>query len=78
MVIVSLAHHIDLVWMYEAYRQTRKDGAAGMDEVTAAEYAEDLDANLRSPVTARPSGHSATSWVGSGATGCGVGRSDGA
>ncbi len=48
MVIVTLAHHIDLAWMYEAYRQTRKDGAAGSDEVTAAEYAEDLDRNLRS------------------------------
>ena len=36
MVIVTLAHHIDLAWMYEAYRQTRKDGAAGSDEVTAA------------------------------------------
>ena len=48
MVIVTLAHHIDLAWMYEAYRQTRKDGAAGSDEVTAAEYAEDLDGNLRS------------------------------
>ncbi len=48
MVIVTLAHHIDLAWLYEAYRQTRKDGAAGTDEVTAAEYAEDLDSNLRS------------------------------
>jgi RNA-directed DNA polymerase len=48
MVIVTLAHHIDLAWMYEAFRQTRKDGAAGSDEVTAAEYAEDLDRNLRS------------------------------
>lgn len=48
MVIVTLAHHIDLAWMYEAYRQTRKDGAAGVDEVTAAEYAVDLDDNLRS------------------------------
>jgi len=48
MVIVTLAHHIDLAWMYEAYRQTRKDGAAGSDEVTAAEYAADLDGNLRS------------------------------
>ena len=37
MVIVTLAHHIDLAWMYEAYRQTRKDGAAGSDEVTAGE-----------------------------------------
>ncbi len=48
MVIVTLAHHIDLVWMYEAHGRTRKDGSAGADEVTAAEYAEDLDANLRS------------------------------
>jgi len=47
MVIVTLAHHVDLAWMYEAYRQTRKDGAAGVDEVTAAEYAENLDSNLR-------------------------------
>jgi RNA-directed DNA polymerase len=48
MVIVTLAHHIDLAWMYEAYRQTRKDGAAGTDGVGAAEYAQDLDDNLRS------------------------------
>lgn len=48
MVIVTLAHHIDLAWMLEAYRRTRKDGAAGTDEVTASEYAEDLDGNLRS------------------------------
>jgi group II intron reverse transcriptase/maturase len=48
MVIVTLAHHIDLAWMYEAYRQTRKDGAAGSDGVLAAEYAENLDENLRS------------------------------
>lgn len=48
MAIVTLAHHVDLVWMYEAYRQTRKDGAVGCDEVTAAEYAVDLDSNLRS------------------------------
>ena len=48
MVIVTLAHHIDLAWMYEAHRQTRKDGAAGSDEVTATENAEDLDEYLRS------------------------------
>jgi len=48
MVIVTLAHHIDVAWMYEAHRLTRKDGAAGIDEVTAAEYAENLDQNLRS------------------------------
>lgn len=48
MAIVTLAHHVDLVWMYEAYRRTRKDGAVGCDEVTAAEYAAGLDHNLRS------------------------------
>jgi len=44
----SLAYHIDLEWMYEAYRRTRKDGAAGVDGVTAQEYEKDLDGNLRS------------------------------
>jgi len=48
MVITTLAHHIDLAWMYEAYRQTRKSGAVGIDRVTAEEYSVDLDANLRS------------------------------
>ncbi len=43
----SLAYHIDLEWMKEAYRRTRKDGAAGVDDVTAAEYEEELDKNLR-------------------------------
>jgi len=44
----SLAYHIDLEWMYEAYRKTRKSGAPGVDKVTAKEYEEDLDGNLRS------------------------------
>jgi len=48
MVITTLAHHIDLAWMYEAYRQTRKSGALGVDKVSADEYAVDLDANLKS------------------------------
>jgi len=34
----SLAHLIDVQWMYCAYEWTRKDGAAGVDGVTAAEY----------------------------------------
>ena len=42
----SLAYYIDLQWLYEAYRMTRKDGSAGVDDVTAAEYEEDLDGNL--------------------------------
>ena len=48
MVITTLAHHIDLAWMYEAYRQTRKSGAVGVDKVTAEEYAADLETNLMS------------------------------
>ncbi len=36
--LTSLSHHIDLDWMREAYRRTHKDGAPGVDAVTAAEY----------------------------------------
>jgi hypothetical protein len=42
----SLHHVLDLDWMLEAYRTTRKDGAAGIDGVTAADYAEALEVNL--------------------------------
>jgi retron-type reverse transcriptase len=46
-VALSTLHHvIDLEWMKEAYRLTRKDGAPGIDGVTAAEYAKNLEANL--------------------------------
>ena len=44
----SLAHHIDLEWLYEAFRRTRKDGAAGVDEQTAEQYQRDLGSNLSS------------------------------
>ncbi len=47
MVFTSLAHHIDIEWLREAYRRTRKDGAPGIDGQTAEAYAEDLDENLR-------------------------------
>lgn len=43
----SLAHLLDLEWMREAYRRTRKDGAPGIDGQTAREYGEDLDENLK-------------------------------
>jgi RNA-directed DNA polymerase len=46
-VALSTLHHvIDLEWMQEAYRLTRKDGAPGIDGVTADDYAKNLDANL--------------------------------
>ena len=46
--LTTLAHHIDLDWLREAYRCTRKDGATGVDRQTADEYARNLDDNLRS------------------------------
>jgi len=44
--LCSLHHVIDLDWMKEAYRLTRKDGAPGIDGVTAADYEVDLEARL--------------------------------
>jgi RNA-directed DNA polymerase len=43
----SLNHYIDMAWLHEAYRRTRKDGAPGADGQTAAAYAEHLEDNLR-------------------------------
>jgi group II intron reverse transcriptase/maturase len=46
--IKTLAHHIDKMWLEEAWRRTRKDGATGIDKVTAADYEAHLEANLSS------------------------------
>jgi group II intron reverse transcriptase/maturase len=46
-VFASLHHVIDLEWMQEAYRQTRKDGTPGIDGVTAEAYEANLEANLQ-------------------------------
>lgn len=45
-VLTTLAHHIDHEWLAEAYRRTRKDGATGVDGVTAKQYEQQLEANL--------------------------------
>jgi RNA-directed DNA polymerase len=47
-VLTTLAHHIDMAFLKEAFRRTRKDGAAGVDGQTAQLYAEHLDENLES------------------------------
>ena len=47
MVFNNLYHLIDYDLLNEAYRRTRKDVAPGVDKVSAAEYAEDLEGNLR-------------------------------
>ena len=46
--LTTLAHHIDLDWMREAYRRTRKDGAVGVDGQTAEMFAANLEGNLQS------------------------------
>ncbi|MFI5299607.1 MAG: hypothetical protein ACHREM_16080 [Polyangiales bacterium] len=38
MAFTTLAHHIDIEWMREAYRRTRKDGAVGVDGRGATEF----------------------------------------
>ena len=52
----TLAHHIDVDWLREAYHRTRKDGAVGVDEQTASEYAGALEANLESLLQRAKSG----------------------
>lgn len=56
MAFTTLAHHIDLAWLCEAYRLTRKDGATGVDRQTASEYAANLEGNLRSLLERAKSG----------------------
>ena len=56
MSFTTLAHHIDIDWLREAYRRTRKGGAAGVDAQTAAEYATNLEDNLRSLLDRAKSG----------------------
>ena len=47
MVFTTLAHKINVDLLGEAFRLTNKSGAAGIDGVTAKEYAENLEENLR-------------------------------
>lgn len=54
--LTSLSHHMDLEWMIEAYRRTRKDGAVGIDGQTAKDYEVNLEANLQSLLDRAKSG----------------------
>ncbi len=47
-VFTTLAHHVDVILLKEAFHLTRKDGASGVDQQTAAEYEGQLDENLTS------------------------------
>jgi RNA-directed DNA polymerase len=48
----SLAHHLDLEWLWRAFQRTRKDGAVGVDGQTGADFAgatlDKLRSNLES------------------------------
>ncbi len=46
MVMTNLAHHIDVSFLREAHRRTRKDGAVGIDGQRAEDYAVNLEGNL--------------------------------
>jgi RNA-directed DNA polymerase len=56
MPLTTLAHHIDVEWLREAYRRTRKDGALGVDGQSAEEYAANLEGNLASLLERAKSG----------------------
>jgi retron-type reverse transcriptase len=52
----SLNHHLDFTWLLVAYWGTRRDGASGVDGVTAADYEAGLVTNLRSLLDRAKSG----------------------
>jgi group II intron reverse transcriptase/maturase len=56
MAFTTLAHYIDIDWLKEAYRRTRKDGATGVDGQSAEDYAANLEDNLLSLLERAKSG----------------------
>ncbi len=54
--IRTLAHYIDIQWLQAAFGKLRKNAAAGIDGVSAAEYASNLDDHLRSLLDRAKSG----------------------
>ncbi len=46
MSFTTLAHHIDISWLIEAFGRTRQDGAVGVDGQTSEDYGADLRCNL--------------------------------
>jgi len=53
---MDLSHHMDLEWLMEAFRKTRKGGAVGIDGETAQKYKENLEDNLQSLLDRAKSG----------------------
>ncbi len=52
----SLAHHIDVDLLKDAFRRTRKDAAPGIDGETGAEYGQELGPRLQRLLDAAKSG----------------------
>lgn len=56
MAFTTLAHHIDMQWLREAYRRTRKGSAPGVDGQMASDYAANLETNLKALLERAKSG----------------------
>jgi len=56
MAFTSLAHHIDRSWLYDAYLQTRKSAAVGVDGQTARDFNKDFVNNMESLLDRAKSG----------------------
>src|ERR1700726_2688685 len=52
----SLNHYLDMDWMKEAYRRTRRESAPGVDEQTMEEYGKELESNLQELIGLAKSG----------------------
>lgn len=54
--LTTLSHHLDMLWLREAYARVRRDSAPGVDGQTVAGYGENLEANLQSLLERAKSG----------------------
>lgn len=54
--LTSLAHHIDLRWLHEAYVRTRKNGAPGVDGQTIEDFNRSVAGNLQTLLEQAKSG----------------------
>ena len=54
--LTALNHFLDMEWMDEAFRRTRKDGAKGVDGQSGKEFEKDLGKNLQGLLGRRQGG----------------------
>jgi RNA-directed DNA polymerase len=54
--LTSLAHHIDVRWLHEAYLRTRPNGAVGVDGQTIADFNQHIGDNFRTLLEQAKSG----------------------